>query len=94
MIPERAPFLLPRYTTPERTDRSTRVCLNRVSLWKEASLAKNQSIFEERRKEVARKRKKKEALLNDLWVEDFSESYLGKTARGPRGPNYPPVALI
>jgi len=34
------------------------------------------------------------ALLNDLWVEDFSESYLGKTARGPRGPNYPPVALI
>ena len=35
-----------------------------------------------------------EALLNDLWVEDFSEFYLGKTARGPRGPNYPPVALI
>jgi hypothetical protein len=34
------------------------------------------------------------ALLNDLWVEDFSEFYLGKTARGPRGPNYPPVALI
>jgi hypothetical protein len=31
-----------------------------------------------------------EALLKDLWVEDFSESYLGKTARGPRGPNYPP----
>ena len=30
------------------------------------------------------------ALLKDLWVEDFSESYLGKTARGPRGPNYPP----
>ncbi len=37
---------------------------------------------------------RKKALLNDLWVEDFSESYLGKTARGPRGPNYPPVALI
>ena len=32
------------------------------------------------------------ALLNDLWVEDFSESYLGKTARGPRGPNFPPRA--
>jgi hypothetical protein len=37
------------------------MCLNRASLWKEASLAKSQSIFEERRKEVAKKRKKKES---------------------------------
>ncbi len=35
-------------------------------------------------------RKGRGDLLNDMWVEDFSESYLGKTARGPRGPNYPP----
>ena len=33
------------------------------------------------------------ALRDELQVEDFSESTLGKTARGLRGPNYPQVAF-
>lgn len=31
---------------------------------------------------------KNSALSNDLWVEAFSESYLGRTARGRRGPDF------
>ena len=33
---------------------------------------------------------RREALRRDLWVEDFSESTLSKTARDPRDPDYPP----